>query len=385
MNTTKQGYYKYLLISILKAVGTALLIALGLILGATIFKYALPFIIGYLIFLILRKPHKFLHKKAKFPSKLAAIICVILFYAILIGIFVGIGFLVGQKVTDLIADKDAIIATVTGSISSITARITELTKALPQSVQTSLTDFSGSLSSIVSSVINAAVNIATTTVSGVPGALIFVVMMILSTFIMLYDQEILANFIRNNTPQVIKTAAERFKATTIHALWGYVRAQLMIIGICFGELMIAFTIMKLFNLFEMSWISMIFMCVGIAIVDALPIFGCGAFLIPWALYALIMGRFGLAIALIALYVTCLVVRQFIEPRLVSNNIGLNPLITLLAVYVGFNTMSVLGMFVFPICTILLINMIRLYSKHPTLNDYWHHFSYDHYLEMEKNK
>lgn len=384
MNGTKQGYHKYLLISVGKALGTALLIALGLFLGAVCFKYTLPFIIGYLIFLCLRKPHRFLHKKAKLPSKLAAIICVILFYAMLIGILVGIGVLVSQKVTELIADKDAIIATITTSISNITAKISDFAKVLPQVMQDTLTDFSGNLSSLASSLINALVNFATHTVSSVPAALIFTVMMILSTFIMLYDQEILANFIRNNTPQFIKTGAERFKSTTIHALWGYVRAQLMIIGICFGELTIALSIMKIFNLFSMSWPSLIFLCVIIAIIDALPIFGCGAFLIPWALYALIMGRFGLAIALIALYVTCLVVRQFIEPRLISNNIGLNPLITLLAVYVGFNSIGVLGMFVFPICTILLINMIRLYSKYPTLNDYWHHFSYEHYLELQKN-
>ena len=50
------------------------------------------------------------------------------------------------------------------------------------------------------------------------------------------------------------------------------------------------------------------------------------------------------------------VRQFIEPRIVSGNIGIHPIFTIVAMYTGFKFMGLMGMFVGPIVLIILKNV-----------------------------
>lgn len=65
--------------------------------------------------------------------------------------------------------------------------------------------------------------------------------------------------------------------------------------------------------------------IGIGVLDALPIFGTGTVLIPWSLICLFMGRWGRALALFALYLICYLIREYLETKLMSNQVGLSPL------------------------------------------------------------
>lgn len=79
-------------------------------------------------------------------------------------------------------------------------------------------------------------------------------------------------------------------------------------------------------------------------------------MIPWAIIASLNGDIKLAIALIALYVIIIVIRQLIEPKIVSNNIGIHPIFTLIAMYTGYKVMGILGLFIGPIVLIILKNI-----------------------------
>lgn len=85
-------------------------------------------------------------------------------------------------------------------------------------------------------------------------------------------------------------------------------------------------------------------------------FGSGTVMIPWAIISAINGDINLAIALLVLYVIVMVVRQLLEPRIVSGKIGIHPIFTLIAMYTGFRFMGVMGMLVGPIILIILKNI-----------------------------
>ena len=91
----------------------------------------------------------------------------------------------------------------------------------------------------------------------------------------------------------------------------------------------------------------------IAFVDALPILGAGTVLTPWAIISAFNGNITLGICLIVLYIIVLVVRQFLEPRIVSNKIGIHPIFTLIAMYTGFKISGLIGLFIGPIIFIIL--------------------------------
>ena len=76
-------------------------------------------------------------------------------------------------------------------------------------------------------------------------------------------------------------------------------------------------------------------------------------MIPWAIYLALNGDIKLGIALLVLWIIMSVVRQILEPKLVSQKIGIHPIFTLIAMYTGFRVIGVFGMIVGPIVLIIL--------------------------------
>ena len=91
----------------------------------------------------------------------------------------------------------------------------------------------------------------------------------------------------------------------------------------------------------------------IAVFDILPIAGSGGILLPWALISLISGNVGQAIGLIVIYAVISVIRQYIEPKIVGNSLGVNPIITLAGLYFGLKLFGFMGMFIVPISVMTL--------------------------------
>lgn len=85
-------------------------------------------------------------------------------------------------------------------------------------------------------------------------------------------------------------------------------------------------------------------------------FGSGTVLIPWAICSGLNGNFSLGISLIIIYAIILVTRQLIEPKIVSNKIGIHPIFTLIAMYTGFKFIGILGLLIGPIILIILKNV-----------------------------
>ncbi|MBQ9313388.1 MAG: AI-2E family transporter [Clostridia bacterium] len=116
------------------------------------------------------------------------------------------------------------------------------------------------------------------------------------------------------------------------------------------ELFLAFNI---FNVIGYKIEYPFLLAVMIAIIDILPILGVGTVLNPWAIWQLVSGNYGFAIALFVTYIIIFAVRQFIEPRLVSKQFGVHPIITLFAMYAGFKVAGVFGLILGPIGLMIL--------------------------------
>ena len=87
----------------------------------------------------------------------------------------------------------------------------------------------------------------------------------------------------------------------------------------------------------------VLLAVGIALLDFLPLFGTGTVLIPWALFRVLSGDYALAAGLGLLYVLSQVIRQIIQPKLVGDSMGLDPMMTLFLLYLGFKIRGISGM------------------------------------------
>jgi len=96
----------------------------------------------------------------------------------------------------------------------------------------------------------------------------------------------------------------------------------------------------------------------IAILDLLPVLGTGTVLIPWGIINIILGNYLIGVALIILYVVILIIRNIIEPKIISKQVGLHPLITLLCIFIGLKLFGFIGIIFLPLVTILVYNLYK---------------------------
>ena len=96
----------------------------------------------------------------------------------------------------------------------------------------------------------------------------------------------------------------------------------------------------------------------IAVVDILPVLGVGTILIPWAVFAFILGDIGMGVGLLVTYGIILVVRNVVEPKVIGHQIGLHPLLTLMSMYLGMRLFGLLGLFALPITFTIFMDLYR---------------------------
>lgn len=119
------------------------------------------------------------------------------------------------------------------------------------------------------------------------------------------------------------------------AITGFMKAQLLLVAMTIGIVLIGLIILKVEHAIVIA------LCIGL--VDLLPYIGSGTVFLPWIIYSAMTGNLSLAIGLGILYIVVLIQRQISEPKVLSKSIGLNPLATLVALFVGLKWFGFLGL------------------------------------------
>jgi sporulation integral membrane protein YtvI len=153
--------------------------------------------------------------------------------------------------------------------------------------------------------------------------------------------------------QFPKSISERFmqiKGYAFSAFIKYLRGIAIILCINFAELLTGFLILDVQYAFLLA--------LAIALIDALPAIGTGIILMPWSLVELIAGNYKKGISLFVLYLIILIVRQIIEPKIMSSSFGTNPVLTLIGMYAGLRLFGIAGMVLVPIFLAMIVYMQR---------------------------
>ena len=122
-------------------------------------------------------------------------------------------------------------------------------------------------------------------------------------------------------------------------------------AITFAEMFLGLFLLKLIGVYDGSYITIISFVT--CIIDIIPVLGTGTVLIPWALYNLIFGNFGMGIGLLVIYAVVTVIRQIVEPKLVANQAGLPAIITIMAMFLGVRIFGAFGIILLPFTVIIL--------------------------------
>lgn len=113
------------------------------------------------------------------------------------------------------------------------------------------------------------------------------------------------------------------------------KAQCILLGVTFAELLAGLLLIR--------QPYALLLAAAIALIDALPVFGTGTVLLPWAAVCLLLQHTPKGISLVAIYAVITLVRSFLEPKVMAAQVDLPPLAALMAMYIGFCTFGVGGM------------------------------------------
>ena len=320
----------------------------------------LPFIIGYIISLIVRPLVKLEHKYLHIPNKIAAVIALVFTVGVL---GTGLYFLVNAAINQLInlcQQVPQIYQNIIDSYSPLATRISAYYATLSTPVQNMITSAIQNVAKSVTSLLQPATRFASNFAKSLPSGLIFTVVMIMSAYFMSADKRMMPDLLKRWLPDNIYYRMKNAKNQIVYAVGGYCKAQLIIMCVVFVILSISLTIVGIrYSLL---------VALGIAVLDALPIFGSGTILIPWSIISLIGGNYRVTISLIIIYVIIVLTRQLIEPKIVSQQIGIHPLATLLSMYIGLKLFSVVGLILGPVLVLVITNFISSYRQQSTISN-----------------
>lgn len=186
-----------------------------------------------------------------------------------------------------------------------------------------------------------------------PIVFVNIVITVLATYFICTEKFYILDKLEHHVPKPwIKKANIKIKKIT-STLGKYLKAEVIMICITFIIVLIG---MYMFRFIGFNITYPLLLALAIGFVDALPILGAGTVLIPWSIIEAINGDLKFGIALILLYAITILTKQLLEPKIVSSEIGIHPIFTLIAMYTGVRFMGILGLLVGPIVLIILKNV-----------------------------
>lgn len=326
---------------------------LGIYFSFKLAVFYMPFLVAFILSLIIEPVIRFFMKKVKLKRKSSAIIVFVISLSIIIGLLIlGIATLISEA-SNMLSNLNIFFTKVYQQSQNIIANIDfskfKISSEVTQIVTNSTSDLIGSTSEWIKKILTGIVN----TLTSLPTIGLYIVITILALYFICTDKIYMLDQLEHHLPSKWVKKLFKHMRELIKALGCYIKAEAILVLISF---IISVIGLYSFKLFGLNIKYPLIIAIGIGFIDALPIFGSGTVMVPWAIFAGFNGDVKLGLFILGLWGIMSIVRQLIEPRIVSKQIGIHPIFTLLAMYTGFKVMGVMGLILGPIFLIILKNI-----------------------------
>jgi sporulation integral membrane protein YtvI len=356
------------LYSFLRFLFIIIVITVGIISIYYISKVTYPFIIALIIAFIINPTVNFLVKRLKIPRIAAVSISIVVILGILAGIFTllinemisGFNYIAEVVPSNIQVFINYFETFLANKILPIYYQLTEIFKKLDPSQQETVMENIESVGlSITTMIRDSAQNIAqgiTNFFVSLPTFLTVLIFSLLATFFISKDWYRFRNILRGWASDKVAASSKSIYAELRKALSGFIKAQLTLISIT--------AIIVLIGLLILGVDYAITIAILIGLVDLLPYLGTGAVFVPWIIYSFFSENFPLTIGLAILYAVVVIQRQIMEPKVLSSSIGLDPLATLIALFVGFQLFGFLGLIIGPVTLVIIraLNQANVFKE-----------------------
>jgi len=334
-----------------------------------LFKYVLPiilpFVLGFIIAYLFQPLVTKISQKTRVKRTWVSFIVLLIFYIVLWTIITWFGFEIVLFTRTFLTRmpelyNQYLVPMLSGFFEWLKSILLGIDPQLVSSVQEYSKQILDSLGAMISSISIGAVSLLSGFATKIPLFVVNFFITIIASFFIAYNYQNVRRFIYQQFQPKTQVLIQDFKTSLNMVLKKYILSQFVILTLTFVELSIGLTIL---NVRQSVLIAFL-----IAVLDILPIFGTGSVLIPWAFVSLVSGQTILGFGLFALYLIITFIRNVIEPKIIGDFVGLNPLLTLFSMYVGARLYGIIGLFGLPILLAILKELhnnqkITLYKRH----------------------
>lgn len=303
----------------------------------------MPFVIGWIIAMIANPLVRFFEKRLKIVRKHGTWMVIAGVLALVVGVcYLLLAWLVREGI-GFVQQLPQMYSAIAQGFRDIGNNLSEmlLKWKIPVDVNHEISDFFANIDVYLGDLVGKlgvpTLSVAGDMVSQLPNLLIQAIFMFLSAYFFIADREKISKGLRKLLPQSLFDKAAWIKRMFSRAVGGYFKAQLKIMVVIAGILFVGFLILGVD--YAALW------AVVIALLDFLPFLGTGTAIWPWAVFQLLTGDYSMAIGLMVIYLICLLVHQLLQPKFVGDTIGIDPLTTLIFMFIGYRISSVIGMII----------------------------------------
>lgn len=316
--------------------------------------FFMPFVVGWVISMIANPLVRFLEKRVKIVRKHGSMMIIIGVLAGIIALgYLAVSWLVGET-GNLIANLPEIYANWQEDFQEIGENLEIFYHRLPHEIQNNIQDitenFAGYFGDLMQAVGEPTFEAAGNFAKNVPGTLISIIMAILSAYFFTAERDVILKGLKEHMPVNIWERVTGVIHDLKHVVGGYFKAQFKIMGVVYVILVAGLFLLRVDYVLLIAFL--------IAFLDMLPFFGTGTVLGPWAVIKILSSDYQFAVGLIILYAVTQIVRQVIQPKIVGDTIGMNPLATLFFMYIGYKISSIIGMIIAVPVGMILINLYQ---------------------------
>ncbi|WP_186578399.1 sporulation integral membrane protein YtvI [Aquibacillus kalidii] len=325
-------------------------------------RYTYPFIFALLIAFIMNPFVNTLEEKANFNRAFAVFLSLLLVITTIIGILTlfvvelinGTTYLADHIPSNfkslILFLQELISEKITPLYEKLANMITRLDKTQQDLVVDHLQGMGQDIASTGADVIQNLLQSIPSTLKILPSYVTTLLFSLLGTFFISKDWYKLKNTFIKIMPRQVSVSSGDVLRGLKAAFFGFIKAQFTLITITAIIVLIGLLVLKVKYAVTIAII--------IGIVDLLPYLGTGIIFVPWILYSFFTGDYHLSIGLTILFMTVIIQRQLMEPKVLSTNIGLHPLATLISLFVGFQIAGFVGLLFGPIALVVINTLIK---------------------------
>lgn len=341
----------------LKKIWWILLGVIGLILGFLLLKYALayflPFIIAILVTLLMEPVVNFFQKRVRL-SRGISVALVMGLILIIFGVFIVAGvsriYLELEKLShnlpsyQVMFERYQWLLNQNGELKNLMTRW-HLSPGQQEVVNKVFEDLYGFFTNNFKAIIGELLGL----IARLPSVVTILIISFIATFFISRDRRMLGDFFWQIIPKEIRPKIMTVKNEIFHGAVGFIRAQLILISIT--------TIIAIIGMEILSSDYALIIGFASGLLDLIPVIGPALIFIPWAIYSIISGQVYYGLGLLIVYGIMSVVRQLAEVKIVGQSIGVHPLSTMVAMYVGVKALGIVGFFLGPALVIVIKALI----------------------------